>query len=179
MENKKTLCVFDFDATMYDTPMPTDENRELLSIYRNYTKSGWWGRSESLDIELFDINPNPWVLEKYNSHKSNGDTLVLMTGRIFKIKDSVMNIIEQDNLLFDEYHFADGRKTLDFKIDRLSEMVKKYNPNEVFLYDDRTEHIPTFRMFGDKYEDEYKIKFRLFHVIGHNGYELKYGKKLR
>lgn len=179
MKDKKIISIWDFDGTLYDSPLPTDENRELLRLYRDYDRSGWWGRSESLDIELFDINPNPWVEEKYNFHNDENHYKVFMTGRIVKIKESVHRVINQHNFEFDEFHFADGGKTVDFKSRRILEIAEKHNPTEIFFYDDRTEHIPTFRKLGDKLEDDHNIKFRLFHVIGHNGYELKYGKKLR
>lgn len=171
------LSIFDFDATLFDTPLPTDENRELLSVFKGYNGMGWWGRAESLDTEVFDIKPNPWVKEKYDHHTNLNHTKILITGRIFKIRDSVKNVIS-DDFIFDEMHFADGTKTVEFKINKIHEVMKKYNPTEIYFYDDRTEHIPTFRMIGDKIEDS-GVKFRLFHVIGHNGYELKYGKKLR
>ena len=175
---KKVLSIFDFDDTLYMNPLPTDENRELLRVFKGYEKSGWWGRPESLDTELFDIQMNPWTKEKYEHHTDQDHIKILLTGRVEKLKDSVMNVINQDKLSFDEYLLCDGRRTLDFKSAKIKNLIEKYNPSEVFFYDDRTEHIPTFRKLGDNIEDS-GVKFRLFHVIGHNGYELKYGKKLR
>lgn len=176
---KRTLAIFDFDATMYDTPLPTQENRDLLEVYRNYTMSGWWGRSESLDIELFSIRPNPWVLERYNTHRDNSDKVVLMTGRVFKIGESVKTVLNQDDITFDDYLFADGRRTLVFKLDKLEQFARSGEYDEIFFYDDRTDHIPSFRKAGDTFKDELGVDLRLFHVIGHNAYELGYGKKLR
>tara|TARA_R110000772_G_scaffold2410_1_gene8334 strand:+ start:49996 stop:50523 length:528 start_codon:yes stop_codon:yes gene_type:complete len=173
------LSIFDLDSTLYITPLPTDLNREILSVYRGYEKSGWWGKAESLDTELFDIKPNPWILEKYDTHTKNGDYKVLMTGRIKKLESAVRKVIEQDGFIFKELHLADGRKTIDFKVSRIKSLIEKLKPTEVFFYDDRTEHIPTFRKVGDEIEDTLGIPFRLFHVIGFNGYELKYKQKLR
>jgi hypothetical protein len=173
------LSIFDFDTTLYDTPLPTDENREILSVYRGYERAGWWGRPESLDIELFDIKPNPWTAEKYKQHTENGDCKILLTGRILKLLPEVNKVIEQGKFEFDELHLADGRKTVIFKEDKIRDSIKRLNPTEVFFYDDRTEHIPTFRRVGDDIQDKLGIPFRLFHVIGFNGYELKYKEKLR
>lgn len=177
--NVKIISIFDFDGSLYDTPLPTDLNREILEVFRGFNKPGWWGRPESLDIDLFEIKPIPWVLEKYNYHTSNGHYKVLMTGRVRKLEDQVMKIIDQDKLKFNEYHLSDSRKTIIFKEDRIRKLVEKFNPKEVFFYDDRTDHIPTFRKIGDELEDTLGVKFRLFHVTGFTGYELKYGKKLR
>jgi len=102
-----------------------------------------------------------------------------MTGRIEKLESAVRKVIEQDGFEFDELHLADGRKTVDFKVSRIKSLVERLNPTEVFFYDDRTEHIPTFRRIGDDIQDKLGIPFRLFHVIGYNGYELKYNQKLR
>ena len=173
------VSIFDFDHTLYQTPLPTEENRELLLIHKNYEKSGWWGRPESLDIELFKITPNAWVFEKYKKHTESGHFKALMTGRIRKLKSEVNKVIEQDGLIFDEYHLCDRRRTIEFKKEMIYDIAERVKPTEIFFYDDRTEHIPTFRKVGDDLEDRLGIKFRLFHVIGLNGYELKYGEKLR
>ena len=179
MNNTNILVAMDFDATLYLTPEDTLENRELLRIHRNYEKSGWWGRRESLDLGVFDIPINTWTKEKYDHHTELGHRKFMITGRIGPLKQQVLDILDQDNLEFDEYHFSKGN-TLDFKLSILDDMVKRFpDVKEIYFYDDRTEHIPTFRKWGDNIEDEMGIKFRLFHVIGLNGYELKYGKKMR
>lgn len=175
----KIIAIFDFDATLFDTPLPTKENREILRLFKGYDKPGWWGRAESMDTDVFEINPNPWIKERYLFHKSKEHTLFLLTGRIQKLKDTVEKLTDTHGFDFDDKYFADGRKTIIFKEDIIRKLVKEHNPSEVYFYDDRTEHIPTFRKIGDNIEDELNIKFRLFHVIGWNGYELKYSKKLR
>ena len=171
-----TLSIFDFDHTLYLTPLPTDINRGILSARMGYNGKGWWSRPEALNSNLFDISPNPWTLSRYNYHSEKGHYKVLMTGRIQKLKDEVDKVINQDGFTFHEYFLADNRRTLDFKGDSIYELVDKLNPTTIYFYDDREEHIPIFREIGDDLEDNQGIDFRLFHVTKGMGTEIEYGK---
>ena len=175
----KTLAIFDFDQTLVMTPQDNKENREILLKKRGYTRPGWWGRPETIDIDLFDIPLIPWVKDRYDEHKRNAHEVILMTGRIIKLKEAVLKVIDHHGLEFDRYYLADGRKTLDFKLDNIDRIVRGGEYGEVIIYDDRTSHIPHFRKLCDTLEDDLNISARLFHVVGHSGYELKYKQKIR
>ena len=67
---KKNLVIFDFDQTLMDTL----GKEEGLKIWKektgqDYPHKGWWGRKESLDLDVFDIEPNEDVLTDYYKHK--------------------------------------------------------------------------------------------------------------
>ena len=58
----KKLVSFDFDKTMCFTPEP----EEGKVIFKNKTgldwpHRGWWGRSETLNLEIFSIPINQYV----------------------------------------------------------------------------------------------------------------------
>ena len=91
------------------------------------------------------------------------------------------NIIDAGGFQFDDYFFKSGAgSTLDFKMGKILEIIETYRPEIIFFYDDRTDHIPSFRKLGDEIFDEHGIDFKLFHVTSSfSGYELKYNSKLR
>ena len=180
---KEIVAIFDFDDTLFYSPESNDENREILRDKIGYTKSGWWGRPESLDLDFFDIPCNKNICKRQKDYKNSGAYTVMLTGRILKCANNVKKILATENLIFDDLQFTIGGSTLSFKIGVLNKiLVDSPNLKEIHFYDDRTEHIPEFRKWGDSCQNSTGVKFRLFHVIGHDGantYELKYKQKLR
>jgi hypothetical protein len=60
------LQIFDFDATLFDTPLPetgTIEYEEKTGM--SWPHTGWWGRAESL-MEPLSIYPGPAFKDFFN-----------------------------------------------------------------------------------------------------------------
>lgn len=157
------LYVFDFDATLVDTPLPDDGRRIWKEKYgfdfpsksadeveKNKKITGWWGRKESLDMDTFDMPMIPEVKSAYESVKDNSDVMkVMLTGRRGNLSDEVKKILDDKGLKFDMYLFNNKSDTLTAKLDYLNDILTN-NPNikDVTLFDDRTEHIDTFKNWG-------------------------------
>jgi len=163
MENKITrLAVFDFDGTLLDTPLPTDETK---AIYKEKTgeawaHKGWWGRKETLDQDIFDMPVIDSVIADYKKEKAKDNTLVIMlTGRIKRLSDEVESILESKGLKFDGYYYNMGGSTLDNKIHTMENLLIKYPTiTEIHCWDDRLEHIPHFKAWGKKLDNvDFKI----------------------
>lgn len=168
IENIKKIAVFDFDQTIAYTPLPEDGKIEYKNkVGKEWPYSGWWGRKESLDTDIFDIKINKKVVNDYNDN-SNTDKilLVLLTGRISKLSGEVEKILNKHNLHFDEYHYNDGGSTDKFKLSVLDKLIKKYeNVEYVEMWDDRLEHIPKFEAWGKNNIINNKIKEFNINVI--------------
>ena len=72
------LVVFDFDSTLFYSPLPEDGN----TIYKERTgkyfpDKGWWSSSASLDTNVFDIYPYKGILDILNKEKANPNTAVI------------------------------------------------------------------------------------------------------
>ena len=84
METKKTrLAVFDFDGTLFDTPLP-DTGKDIFKekTGKDWPHKGWWGKGESMDSNVFNIPPVDSVLADFMFERANPETLVvLLTGR--------------------------------------------------------------------------------------------------
>ena len=177
--NNKTIAIFDFDQTLYMCPLPTPENREKLSKAIDYTRSGWWGRGESLNLDVFDILPNPHIKSQYDIHSEIGNKRFMLTGRIFRLKEAVRNVFRKDGFSFDGEYYADGRRTIDYKLAIIDELVETHNPSTIYFYDDREEHIQEFRTKGDELKDTKGIDFYQYQVFidGSGIIEVPYGQK--
>ena len=151
----KKLISFDFDETLCHTPLP----EEGKIIWKEKTGTdwpyiGWWGKSESIDLEVFDVRVNPWVYEKYLEAKSNPDAYVILaTGRLAKapkMRENVEKILNKHNLSFDEIHLNWGGDTYLFKKNLFEQTIEKVGSDEFIMYDDRTEHLEKFNEWASE-----------------------------
>lgn len=151
-DNIDRIVVFDFDSTLVNSPLP----EEGKTIYKEKTGEdwpymGWWGKPESLDMNIFDIAPLPSVQSAYTKERSNPNTLVVMlTGRIKKLAPQVEDILNTYGFRFDLYEYNNGGTTLRSKINTLESLLKSYqNVKSISMFDDRIEHIDSFKAWGD------------------------------
>lgn len=150
-DNITKISIFDFDGTLMATPEPETG----MKIYKEKTGKdwpfqGWWGRNESLDMDIFDIKPIPSVIVDYNKERVKPNTrVIMMTGRIPKNADYVEKILNKYNITFDEYIYKKASDTLSFKINKLEEMLKSYSKlKEIEIWEDRVLHSKAFEEWG-------------------------------
>lgn len=153
----KKLDFFDFDGTLMDTFTP-EEGKEIWKDKKGeeYPHKGWWGRKESLDVDVFNIQPIKPVYSEYRKSINDSESLtVLLTNRIPKLKDAVINVLSQHNITFDDYNLKSGKGN---KVDRILEYLNKYpSVKEINIYDDREKELVEFRNFKLKYGWDYDI----------------------
>lgn len=151
MKEITTLSVFDFDGTLFDSPMPDTGRAEYeQKIGKPWPYQGWWGRAESLDMNIFDINPISTVIADYKTEKSDPNTsVVMLTGRMQKLSDKVMAILKANGLEFDGHYFNRGGSTDVEKIRTLNKLLDEQPTIKIVkMWDDRLEHIPIFEQWG-------------------------------
>lgn len=153
MDNKKTkIAIFDFDGTLVDTPLPdTGKIKYQEKTGKPWPYEGWWGRHESLDMNIFDMPVVPMVIKAYQQAKAQPDTIVVMlTGRMSKMAGDVKKILDAKGLSFDEYLYNRGGETGEAKIKDMGILLDKYpDVREIEMWDDRVLHIERFRQFGE------------------------------
>ena len=142
----KKIISFDFDGTMCFTPEPEDGKK----IYKEVTgvdwpHGGWWGRKESIDLNIFPIPVNPLVYSDYLNHlQDNQSYLILATGRLAKLQKEVELVLLDNGLRFDEIHCNPGMDTYLFKTRLFERLIKQHSPDVFVMYDDRHEHLVKF-----------------------------------
>jgi len=159
------LAIWDFDGTLVNTPLP-DEGKVLYKekTGNDWPHKGWWSKSESLDLEVFDIPTIDSVIADYVIESSNENTAIIMlTGRMEQLSEDVKKILDSHGLVFHEYHFNKGGSTDYAKMKTMDNLLKKYtNVREIQMWDDRLEHIPIFEKWGEtKLEDGRLDKFSI------------------
>lgn len=170
------LAVFDFDSTLVNTPLPkmVKKGKEVVATSPTWEEKtgekwphkGWWGRKDSLNMDVFDMTVNQEVVDEFKKAKDDPNTLtVMMTGRVDSLSDEVKEVLKSEGLLnFDEYKFNTGGESGVIKIKQLDELLEKYpSITTVEMWDDRDKHIPRFQAWGDSKQD---IKFKITHVKG-------------
>lgn len=153
MKDKITrVVVMDFDGTLVDTMTP-DIGKPLWkkSTGFDWPHRGWWGREESLDMDVFGCKPIDKVIDAYKDEYLDQSTLmVMMTGRIPSLQTQVKAILNHCNLSFDEYLFNTGGPTLDYKLKQLNNFVRSYpNLQTMEIWEDRPEHTKVFKQWAD------------------------------
>lgn len=162
----KRLAVFDFDGTLINSP----EKEEGKAIWlektgQKYPHIGWWGRKESLNTDIFNIEPFPSVLNQFNQEKNTPDTnVIILTSRMEKLRPEVENVLNLNNIVADDVILKKGNYD---KGDVILNIVK-YNPDlkEINIYDDymnkNSQKIEEYLKIKDILPE--KIMFNMFYV---------------
>lgn len=159
---KRKISVFDFDGTLVNTPLASPANKLKWANYYGkpeWPYLGWWGRDESLDTKVWDMEPISEVYNDYQKQVSNPETVtVLLTGRLQKQADLVKRITDSIGYKFDHYLFNNRGGTLQNKIGHLNDLLVKYpDVRNIELWDDRVEHADEFKEWGRKLKESNRI----------------------
>lgn len=166
------LSVFDFDGTIVDTP--TKETGSITykeKTGQEWPYQGWWGRPETLDMNIFDMEPVPSVLSAYRKERAEAKTMTIMlTGRIPRLRKLVEAILDKFGFKFDSYNYNMGGSTDVSKIKTMTEILDRHKGiTDVEMWDDRTDHIPIFQKWGNGLVKEGRLNsFKVNHVILEN-----------
>lgn len=170
MERKITkISVFDFDGTLISTELPeTGKSRWKEVKGTDWPHRGWWGKAESLDLEIFENSVIEHVVEDYKKEKNGPENLVVMlTGRMVALSLDVEKILDKHGLDFDRKYYNTGGDTITCKKKKIEELLREFPHVEVIeIWDDRLEHIPHFEQLGKTLLESGKLKeFKVNHVI--------------
>jgi beta-phosphoglucomutase-like phosphatase (HAD superfamily) len=146
----KRLVVFDFDGTLINSPLAGEGKEQWSEFYGiQYPYSGWWSKSESLDLNVFDIKPFEKILNIFKSEQLNNTTeVIIMTSRIYKLEYEIKNVLKINNI---SVNILDTLKTTSDKGERLLKHVENYpDLKEIVVYDDMVKNIISFRDVKDR-----------------------------
>ena len=124
-----------------------------------YPHIGWWSKRESLDTDIFDVEPIKDTVLEYLAEYEDPNTLVIMlTGRLPQQADQVEEILNTQGLVFDEYHYKDSGDTFKSKINTIKTLLNRYpNVNFIEMYEDRVPHAKGFEEWGVDNELDVKV----------------------
>lgn len=143
----KNLFIFDFDQTLVSTATP-EKGKPVWKkkTGQEWSYKGWWGRPESLAMDIFDMPILEQALEGYEKASNLPNSYkVMMTGRIPQLEALVKNILKSHNLHFNEYLFNNTSNTLSFKLQQIERFIEKFAHLEnLEIWEDRIEHAEQF-----------------------------------
>lgn len=147
MNVKKTLVVFDFDGTLFKSPLRPSK-----------WKGRWWSDSRSLSPPLVPEEPgDEWWNDKiceqaFDSLTDNSVYTVLLTGRLDKVfNERVHDLLESKGLRFPYVGLAELDTSIDSKIQHLDKLLTdNHFIEKIIFYDDRTEHFPLFENYCEE-----------------------------
>ena len=145
------IAIFDFDGTLMDTPHAEEGKREWEEKTGSpYPHRGWWSKRESLDTEVFNIQPIKSTIRDYVIENEVPTTyMVMLTGRLPNQQDQVEDILHSYDIIFDEYHYKDDGDTLTSKFNTLKSLLNRFpNVEEIEMYEDREPHAISFEEWG-------------------------------
>lgn len=154
MNIKKTLVVFDFDGTLFKSPLkPSD------------WKGAWWSNIKSLTPPLVPETPgeewwNDEICEEaFSFLKDKTAYTVMLTGRIDRVFNQRVNqLLETKGFDFPYVGLAKLNTSIDSKIQHLDKLLSD-NPyfEKIIFYDDRTEHFPLFEKYCEEKDLECEV----------------------
>ena len=154
MNIKKTLVVFDFDGTLFKSPLKPKD-----------WKGAWWSNIKSLTPPIMPEEPddswwNDKVCESAFEHLNNPEHYtILLTGRIDRVFNKRVNqLLEQNDLLFPYVGLAQLSTSIDSKFQHLDKILSD-NPyfEKIIFYDDREEHFPLFEQYCEQKDLECEV----------------------
>ena len=156
----KTLYVFDFDGTLYDSELPETGKLKWEKITgEKYPHLGWWGRPESLDVNIFKNKPFEKVLNILNNANNDPESyVIILTSRLERLRPYLNKVLVVNNINVDEVSMKNdnrdkGQKVLD-KIKNFPDL------NVVNVYDDRDVDIQAYKRILPEIDN--KIQFNIF-----------------
>jgi hypothetical protein len=165
------ISIFDFDGTLMDTPHPEEGKKEWEEFTgEKYPHIGWWGKSESLDDAVFDIQPIESTVSDYKKEMRTPNTMVIMlTGRLPHLSEQIEELLELHKINFDEYHYKSNGDTLTSKINTIKSLLHRYpNVTEVEMWEDREPHALSFEQFGKDNNIDLNVNLVIFHNSEHH-----------
>ena len=128
---------WDFDSTLVKHNYPFDAGQEE----DEYMDSP---ASLEMDFELKE--------EIYKEYKNaEGTKRILLTNRSIKVKDEVINLLEELGVTFDDHLFRDKDRS---KGNRLNDYLQENKtPKEIHFWDDKDKHIMDMFRVSKIYKD--------------------------
>ena len=163
------IIIYDFDTTLIYTAEPIEGRKQWLNVKGEHFPhpTGWFGKNESLDLDVFYPTLNDWTYKHYlNDIADENNYVCLCTGRLQKMKREVINILNFHDLKFNDVYCNTGGETYNFKT-RLFEklIIENKNAKEFIMYDDRHEHLIKFVEWREVMKTKYDIKITIIDVV--------------
>lgn len=152
-QEEKVLHLYDFDGTLFRSPLKPE----------GWPERAWWTNEESLEEPQVPEEPDIgwWVKQVVQqAHKSEqgADVFVLVTGREEQFEERIHELLDQQDLHFDEVRLApEGARSKFWKPRMLRQLINEHKPTRVEIWEDTDEVIEGFEEVCEEKGVEYKV----------------------
>jgi hypothetical protein len=142
--NIKRLIAVDFDGCLINSFSPEAGKLMYEKYYqKKFPWNGWWGRPESLDLNVFDIKPFPSVLNQLKEEQAKPNTyVIILTSRMEKLRPQVQAVLDVNHIVVDKLVMRHAESDKGKKI--LRYLIEFPELNEINVYDDRDKDIQSY-----------------------------------
>ena len=161
-EDINKISIFDFDGTLMKTPNSTEGKKQWEEFYgKDYPHIGWWGKPESLDDAVFDIQPIESTVSDYKKEMNSPNTFVIMlTGRLPHQSSQVEELLALHNIHFKEYHYKSNGDTLTSKLNTIKSLLNRFpQVKDIEMWEDREAHVIAFEEWGKENGINIKVNY--------------------
>jgi len=161
-EDKKTvLKIFDFDGTIFNSPLPNKKiwDRKIYGkLWSDFSMGGygWFQNTLTLDDKYVQgVTFNKVVVDEVNKSMTEPDSVtVLLTGRTDAFTGQIKKLVDDAGMEFEEYGLKprsdfNPELTFGFKTRYINELIAKYNPVKIEMWEDRPKHAQRFKELLD------------------------------
>jgi len=154
------LRIIDFDGTLFRSPVPKKNlwQNEMFGRIRGDPESnglGWFQDIVTLEPPYVpEVPDETWYSKEIvtlvkETMEDESFVNVLLTGRSVNFSDRIIQICTNIGINIKHYGLKplNGCTTMDFKTDFIRNMIAKYSPVSVVLFEDRPEHVKKFNNF--------------------------------
>lgn len=151
--NPDTLVIYDFDHTLFKSPLPANPDPK------------WWGDIKSMTEPVVPEVPTDewWNTEVVNDLvkdlKDSSKHVIVMTGRKESFKERLSKLLKTKGLDVPEFYtnyMGDDTNTLNFKIRNIKKILSRLpSVKTIVFYDDRKPHLDNFKKTFAQYTDQY------------------------
>jgi hydroxymethylpyrimidine pyrophosphatase-like HAD family hydrolase len=133
------LLILDLDGTLFDTSARWEQCQKLFPN----NKKEFWNCFQSEKYMSLDT-PKENVISLAKSLIDSDTVVVVVSGRSERQREKTIEQLKSINITPNEVYLRkdkDFRKDYQFKSDIISQLLQKYNPQEVIIIDDSDEVI--------------------------------------
>lgn len=154
------LAVFDFDGTLIDSPEPEMGKAQWSEkMGKPYPHLGWWGKPESLDLNVFDIKPFPSVLLQLKKELSTPNTyVIILTSRIEKLRPQVEAVLAANKIKVDRVDMKRVEEDKGVKVMRYLQQLPYLKT--INVYEDRDTDLASYENIRNQMPEG--IEFNLY-----------------
>lgn len=158
------LAIFDFDNTLFQSPVPNRDrfDRKLYGKLMSQPEDkglGWWQETITLDPKYttdIGLGFNERIADVARWKLNDPKTVsVVLTGRRESFRKRISSLCVEEGLFFDDIILKQDAAipTLEYKMATIRELIAKYNPSMITIWEDREKHADTLRKFLSEFAD--------------------------